>query len=55
MEKIRIYRAICELTKLTIKRMMPAATAKALPADIVGIKKAKEKVTSRISKRGKTN
>jgi hypothetical protein len=55
MEKIRIYRAIWELTKLTTKRIMPAATAKALPADIVGIKKAKEKVTRRISKRGKTN
>jgi hypothetical protein len=54
-EKIRIYRAICELTKLTIKRIMPAATAKVLPADIVGMKKAREKVTRRISKRGKTN
>ena len=55
MEKIRIYRAICELTKLTIKRIMPAATAKVLPADMVGIKKAREKVTRRINKRGKTN
>jgi len=38
-----------------MKRIIPAATAIVLPVDIAGIKKAKEKVTRRIIKRGMTN
>jgi len=45
-------RAAWGLAKLSMKRIIPAATAIVLPADIVGIKKAKEKVTRRIIKRG---
>ena len=55
MENIRIYRAAWELVKLTMKRIIPAATAIVLPVDIAGIKKAKEKVTRRIIRRGMTN
>jgi len=35
-----------------MKRIIPVARAMVLPVDIVGIKKAKEKVTRRIIKRG---
>jgi len=54
-EKIRIYRAAWELTKLTIRRIIPAARAIVLPVDMVGIKKAIVKVRRRIMRRGMTN